>query len=248
MLLPFGSSFGSSITNIHGSPLYSGHKYLVPIMQTYSVQTTLLSIYTPVTDLGDQVMMHPSDPNIAYASKLKPAAGNMGVEYVSLSNIIANAPVLKSKGVTFISYDLEANLSPSSDLIDPVASVQTAAAITHQYGLKFMADPSNLLTNKYYSSFADVSDLYNLQAQALESDPSAYSAYVHQIVPKLKNAHPGMPVSVQTSTERGSLSQMKRCFSLVADVADGSTSWYANDIDSLTALNQYLTWFVINYG
>jgi hypothetical protein len=219
-------------------------------MLTSSDQNILLSIYSPVTDLGDYVLMHPSQSNIAFASQLKSKAGNMGVEYISLSNIKANAPFLKSKGVTFISYDLEANLSPSSDLANPVSSMQQAANVTHNNGLAFMADPSHLLTDKYYSSFAKVSDLYNLQAQAFQSNPSTYSTYVHNTIPKLKSAHPGMPVSVETSTERGAMTaaQMAQAFSLVADVADGSSSFYINDNDSLTTLKNYLTWFVNHYG
>jgi hypothetical protein len=241
MLFPFGSSFGSAITNMphHAlTPHYTGGKYLVPIMRTRADQNILLSIYTPVIDTGDYVLMHPSDSNIDSASQLKPAAGNMGVEYFSLSAIKANAPILGSKGVTFISYDIEANFSPSSDLVNPVSSMQKAAAITHQYGLQFMAAPSHLLTDKYYSSFA----------KAFESNPSKYGVYVHNTISKLKNAHPGMPVTVETSTASGTVSQMEQCFSLAADVADGSSNWYTDDSAGYTALQQYLTWFVIHYG
>jgi hypothetical protein len=253
MLLPFASSFAPTRTNMHGfQPAHvinpSGGKYLVPLMKISSDQNTLLSIYRPVTDQGDYVLMKPSDANIKFASMLKSAAGNMGVEYFSLSDIKGNASALKSEGVTFISYDLESGFSPPSDLINPVSSMQEAANVTHQNGLAFMADPSHLLTDKYFSSFAKVSDLYNLQAQAFESNPSNYSTYVHNTIPKLKNAHPGMPVSVETSTARGTVFQMEQCFSLVAGVTDGSNTYYTNTKAGFTALQEYLTWFVSHYG
>jgi hypothetical protein len=267
MELPFGPSFGSFMTNMHAtigflagvhfvhdhpiigiSTTGSVSKFLVPFMRTQADQNILLSIYTPVIDTGDYVLMHPSDSNIAYASQLKPAVGNMGVEYFSLSDIEANAPILGSKGVTFISYDLEANLSPSSDLANPEHSMQKAAVVTHKYGLQFMAAPSHILTDEYYSSFAKVSDLYNLQAQAFESNPSRYTAYVHSTISNLKSVHPGMPVSVETSTALGTVSQMEQCFSLVADVADGSSTWYTDDAVGYTALQQYLNWFASHYG
>jgi len=257
MLLPFSSSTGPSVikmpqfTSYHGNipsgTLGSGSKFLVPIMRMQADQNMLLSIYRPATKPGDYVLMHPDDSNLAYASQLKSAAGNMGVEYFSLSGIEANAPTLGPKGVTFISYDLESIYSPSSDLANPVISMQTAAAVTHKYGLLFMSSPSRLLTDKYYYSFAKVSDIYQLQAQAFESNPSNYSTYVHNTIPKLKNAHPGMPVSVETSTARGTVFQMEQCFSLVADVVDGSSSWYTDDSAGYTALEQYLRWFVTNY-
>jgi hypothetical protein len=250
MLLPFASSFAPTRTNM-ASPsdtTQSDGKYLVPLMKTSSNQDTLLSIYRPVTDLGDFVLTKPSDANINFALQLKSAAGNMGVEYFSLAAIKGNAAEDKSEGVTFISYDLEKGLSPPSDLINPVSSMQEAASVTHQNGLAFMADPSRSLTDEFLSSFAKVSDLYNLQAQAFESNPSQYSTYVHNTIPKLKNAHPGMPVSVETSTSTGTVSQMEQCFSLVADEADGSYTFYTNTNAGFTALKEYLTWFVGHFG
>jgi hypothetical protein len=122
----------------------------------------------------------------------------------------------------------------------------TASKIVHNNGLRFMCDASHKLTDQYYNSFAKVSDVYNIQSEAFSGNPSAFSTYIHGITAKLKAAHPGMPVIAETSTNRGTLSQIEQDFSSVADVVDGSTTWFGSS--GLTELQQYLNWFVQHYG
>jgi hypothetical protein len=57
-----------------------------------------------------------------------------------------------------------------------------------------------------------------------------------------------MPVIAETSTNKGTLAQLEQDFSSVADVVDGSTTWYASNSQGYTELSQYVTWFVNHYG
>jgi hypothetical protein len=75
--------------------------------------------------------------------------------------------------------------------------MQTLAAATNHYCLKFMASPSYSLTDKCYSNFTMVSDLYNLQAHG---DQSTCNTCVHNPICKQKAVHTGMPISAESST------------------------------------------------
>src|ERR671932_229592 len=71
-------------------------KILVAIMrsQNLHVQPQLVSLYKPYVGYSDYVMTHPNAKNLGYAFQL---TGIKGVEYFSLSDIRANAALLKSK-------------------------------------------------------------------------------------------------------------------------------------------------------
>jgi hypothetical protein len=222
----------------------SAVKFFVAILQSYSNQPELVNLYKPHVKYSDYVMTHPNAKNLGYAFQL---TGIKGVEYFSLSDIRANAALLKSKGVDFISYDIEQEYSSPDDLIDPVNSMHQASDVVHQNGLKLIAAPSHKLTDIFGSNFAPFADMYILQAQAYQSNSSAYQVYVNNMTSKLKAAHLGMPVIAELSTARGNLASMEKSFSLVANTVDGMTSWYANTPDGLNQLNAFLSWFQQNY-
>jgi hypothetical protein len=221
-------------------------KTLVAIMrsQNHPIQPQLVNLFKPYLRSTDYLFTHPNYNNWNYAIMLP---GIKGAEFFSLAEIRANAAILKAKGAAFISYDLEASYSPISDSSDPIGSMRQASQILHQNGLKLIATPSHRLTDKYYSSFAPLADIYILQAQPYQSNSSKYKSYVDNIVPKLRAAHPGMPIITELSTARGDLQSMKQGFSSVSNIVDGVASWYANTADSLVQLHQFLEWFQQNY-
>jgi hypothetical protein len=221
-------------------------KILVAIMRSQNrpIQPHLVDLFQPFLRSTDYLITHPDYVNWNFAMMLP---GVKGVEFFSLAQIQANAAILKAKGATFISYDLETSYSPANETSDPVASMRQASVIAHENGLKLIAAPSHLLTDKYYSAFARVADVYILQAQAYQSNSSQYKSYVDSIVPKLRASHSGMPVITELSTARGDLKNMEQSFSSVASIVDGVTSWYANRPDALAQLNQFLGWFEMNY-
>ena len=225
--------------------LTASGKILVALMKsTYSNQPQLVNLYKPYIKSTDYVMMKPNINNRQYAFQL---VGMKGVEYFSLSEIKNNVAALKSKGINFVSYDLEKSYSPSSDMADPVSSMRQAANTVHNYGLKFIAGSSHLLTDKYYSNFAPLADVYILQTEAFQPNPSSFQNYVNGILPKLKTAHPGMPVIIELSTNKGDLQNMERAFSLVAGTVNGVIIWYSNTSTDINQVSKFLAWFQQNY-
>jgi hypothetical protein len=247
---PFSLPFAAEDSAQASSPTlsvdsFSSGKILVALMKaTYSNQPELVNLYKPYIRSTDYVKMKPNTNNLNYAFQL---VGMKGVEYFSLSEIKNNVATLKSKGINFISYDLEKSYSPSSDMADPVSSMRQASNVVHNFGLKFVAAPSHILTDKYYSKFAPLADVYDLQAQAFQPNPSSYQNYVDGIVPKLKTAHPGMPVITELSTNKGDLQNMKRAFSLVAGRVNGVVIWYSNTSEDINQISKFLAWFQQNY-
>jgi hypothetical protein len=74
-------------------------------------------------------------------------------------------------------------------LIDPVKSVKLASDVVHRNGLKFMLAPSREYTSLYGAQFAKFADIYDVQAQSLQSKPNEYKGYVEQIVKKLRSSN-----------------------------------------------------------
>jgi hypothetical protein len=231
-------------------------KFLQAIMRNGGDQQALVNMYKPYTKAGDIVAMFPNTNNLNYAKQLIASstttngASYLGVQYFSLADIKANAPALKSKGVSIVGYDLEKVYSPASDLANPVASMTTASNIAHQYGLKLECVPANIDNiNQYMSSFAKVSDIFQIQSEWIANNPTKFSNYIHNLVPKLRTAHPGMPIIAELTTNLGTtLDQMKQDTILTSDVIDGYTSWYNNDQAGRTKLTSYMNWFVQQYG
>ena len=110
--------------------------------------------------------------------------GEHGVQYFSLAEIRSKVTTLKKLGVDIVSYDLEKEGSPARDLSNPVTSVKLASDVVHRNGLKFMVAPSRELTSLYGAQFAKFVDIYDVQAQSLQSKPNEYKDYVEQIVKK----------------------------------------------------------------
>jgi hypothetical protein len=230
-------------------------KFLQAIMRNSGDQQALVNMYKPYMNVGDIVAMFPNTNNLNYAKQLiasstTTGASYLGVQYFSLADIKANAPTLKSKGVSIVGYDLEKVYSPASDLANPVASMTTASNIAHQYGLKLECVPANIDNiNQYMSSFAKVSDIFQIQSEWIANNPTKFSNYIHNLVPKLRTAHPGMPIIAELTTNLGTtLDQMKQDTIMTSDVIDGYTSWYNNDQAGRTKLTSYMNWFVQQYG
>jgi hypothetical protein len=208
----------------------------------FADQAGLVNLFGSYLKSADMVMTHPDARNLGFAFEL---SGMKGVEYFSLAEIQANAAALKANGVNFISYDLENTLSPASDMVNPVASIRAAANIVHQAGLQFMVAPSRDLNLRFASQFAALADIYDPQGQGLQPNPSQYAAYYDNITSQIRAANPHVKIIAQVSTAKGNLQNMERCFSLVANVVVGVTSWY--QYKDLSQLNQFLSWFRTNF-
>jgi hypothetical protein len=220
-------------------------KYFIAIMRTnHNIQDDLLSLYIPYLDNNDKILSHPNEQNLQHTMQLP---GEHGVQYFSLAEIRSKVATLKKLGVDIVSYDLEKDGSPARDLTNPVTSVKLASDIVHRNGLKFMVAPSRELTSLYGAQFAKFVDIYDVQAQSLQSKPNEYKNYVEQIVKKLRSSNAEISISAQVSTDRGSLDSMKNSISLVAESVDGVTSWYSGDQKALAKLEGFVKWFSDKY-
>jgi hypothetical protein len=226
----------------------TNYKLLRAKMLSYVSQSLQTNIYKPVLKLQDFVDMQRNVNNLAAVKTLAQSKGVcFGGSFFSLSAIKQYAPIIKQNGGCQVGYDLESGTgnTPTAELANPVGSMTSAANIAHSNGLKLVVDSSRALTTKYAAQFAKVADLYNIQAQALESTPSSYISYVKNEAAIIKAAHPGMPVIAETSTTRGTVSQMEQCFAGVAPYVDGSATWFSSD--TTNQLQQFITWFAQRY-
>jgi hypothetical protein len=220
-------------------------KYFSAIFRTNpDIQKDLLSLYMPFLDSEDIALSHPNEDNLEHTLQLP---GEHGVQYFSLAEIRSKAPVLKHRGVEIVSYDLESEGSPKSDMRDPVASVKLASNVVHKNGMKFMITPSRALTSLYAAQFAEYVDIYSIQAQSLQSQPSDYKKFVEETITKLQSTNPEISITAQVSTDRGSLQSMKNSILSVEKVIDGVTSWYSGDRIALDKLESFVQWFVDRY-
>jgi hypothetical protein len=220
-------------------------KYFVAIMRAdYNNQDDLVEMYSPYLNDGDIALSHPHKENLENTLQLP---GSHGVQYFSLSEIRLNVDSLKAQGVDIVSYDLEKQNASYQELKDPVSSVRAASEVVHENNMKFMISPSMKITADFGTQFAPFVDIYNIQAQSLQSRPNEYNDFVEQTVRELRSANPEISISVQVSTARGSLEGMKKSIALVIDTVDGTSSWYTNDRKGLDRLSSFVKWFNDNY-
>jgi hypothetical protein len=220
-------------------------KFFVALMRAdFHSQNDLVEIYSSYLNNDDIALSHPNEENLGNTMQLP---GIHGVQYFSLSKIMLNVDSLKARGVDIVSYDLEKENASSQELKDPVASVKTASEAVHKNNMKFMISPSMMLTADFGTQFAPFVDIYNIQAQSLQSRPNEYNDFVEQTVRELRSVNPEISITAQVSTARGSLEGMKESIALVIDIVDGTSSWYTDDREGLNRLSSFVKWFDNNY-
>jgi len=233
-------------------------KYFMATMLQYVDTDKQVNIYKPNMISSDKARIHVGLNKQVTSEQLDgllSLPGDHGMEFFSLAEIKANAPLLKAKGIEFIDYDLEpgSGYSPASDLADPVASIRAASKAAHDNGLLFQCSPSKKITTDYGAQLAPYCDQYHIQAQSLQTNPAQYESFVKSTVAKLRQNNPDIVISVQLSTQRGAasgmtlLETMKNDFARVADDVDGITLWFANNDSALSAVKSFAEWFDANY-
>ncbi len=250
------SSIGISVADSDSGS--TANKYFMATMLQYVDINKQVDIYKPSMKSSDKARIHVGLNQKVTDAQLKglmSLPGSHGMEYFSLAEIKANAPLLKSKGIEFIDYDLEpgSGHSPSSDLANPVASIKAASKAAHDNGLLFQCSPSRKITTDYGAQLAPYCDQYHIQAQALQGSPAQYESYVKSTAAKLRQNNPDIVISVQLSTQRESASGMtlletfKHDYARVADYVDGITLWFSNNDSSLNVVESFAKWFDANY-
>ena len=228
---------GITLSTTSGQSLPSTKPSLALLLRAaYPDQTKLVDLYKPYLTDNDYVITFLGAKNLNYAQLLP---GSKTVTYASLPDIQNNIMQLKGK-VSYIAYDIEKELSPAEELADPVGSVRSASKIAHDNGIKFMLAPSGILTEKYGPDFAPFVDVYVMQYQAYQKEPSLYKSKVINMANKLKTANPSIELITQVSTLRGSISNMEETFSSVSDHVDGVTIFYGMQDEHIETVREFL--------
>ena len=209
---------------------------VVVLRSSYPDQQRLVDMYKPYLKSSDYVVTFLGARNLDSAEKLP---GSKVAAFASVSDVKDAINSLKGR-VDYIGYDIERAGSPQSDLADPVLAVKTASEALHNNGMKLILAPSGKLTDIYGEQFAPYVDVYNLQYQAYQKDPSLYKTKVISMTEKLRKANPSIVVITQVSTLRGSVENMQETFSSVKDKVDGVTMFYGLTEGNFTAITEFL--------
>jgi hypothetical protein len=121
-------------------------------------------------------------------------------------------------GIFGVLYDPEAwTFTPAAEQQDPVQAATSVAAVAHAHGLAFIVAPAIDLTNvlspggegprwrqflslNLIGPLAKVADVVEFQAQSLEQDTSAYTAFVQAAAAQASTARPGVGLLAGLST------------------------------------------------
>lgn len=160
---------------------------------------TQVNIYQTL-DSDDYVKLRSRDGGLdaAKMQAVHSLPGHHGIEYISSRQVIDNAQRIAELGFDFIELNIEPGFSPEQDYRNVVWAYERAAQAAHDAGLKFRATPTRADTTIHGIEIAPHVDYFHVQAQSLQDNntPRDYSGYVHDIVPKLKAANPGLQVTV----------------------------------------------------
>ena len=213
----------------------------------YPNQQALVNMFKKYLDSNDYIFGANGDlqnANLLPGSKIG--------TWTSLAKIQANAPTLKSKGITILGYDLEQALSPPSELSNPVGSMKSASDTAHKYGLLFVAIPGYpFVTPSYASQFAPFADIFVIQAQGWESThigAQSCQQRIGDMSNAIRAANPNTVIIIQLSTmaSLGTVSDMEQCTSAISNMIDGVEANYGLTSDQVILLDQYYNWLVNN--
>jgi hypothetical protein len=250
----FGNSCEDVITSLPSEPSPS-EKFFTALFLQYVDEDAQVEIYKPNMGSEDMTRLRVQDDDVLkpeYVQAAQSLPGKHGVAFTSSQAIVENAKRVKDLRFDYIEFNLESGVSPGSDNNDVVGAMKKAAEAAHAQGLKFRATPSKPYTTDYGTQIAPFVDYYHIQAQALQGDGiEAYSDYIHTTISNLKDAKPGLIISVQVSTQQDNapglslLETLKQCTDSVMDVADGVSVWYGGD--DLDTLKSFVEWYNDKY-
>jgi hypothetical protein len=271
-LRPTGEAFKHFIETYFGSSQqpseYSGKSFapvgiLAIIRGDFHDKDALVSMYNQyLTSAGNSSGIGVSFPGrsaLNWVNRLedigKPVATM--TSYFSIADIQANIDVDKSLGVEWIYYDLEAGLSPPEEVNNPVISINRAAAIVHEAGLKFAFTVVNIgrKPREIIPHVVGNADAYNPQGQTfLRQGGSVYAREVGEAMVLAKQYNPHIRLWAQLSIQQAGLETNQQALSdLVAYLGqhgyklDAVTVFYGLDPTHVSLLDQFYRWFVKHY-
>lgn len=236
------------------------------IMLPYVNLTTQQNLYIPYMDATcDQACMHIGKgavPTTAqYNAVLALPALHHGLEFFQLADISANAATMHSKGLDFVSYDMEGgvNGTPTSEINDPAGSFQTAKSICTANSLLLQGAAARATSDAHAVEFAQYCDLFHYQIQGYQEVPATASPpnfyqETNDMVTKVRSVNATCPITVQVSQTRAAEAGLtvvdtwiKRWGEVQPLDVKGISIWFANNTQSITDLSSMVQWWDLNW-
>lgn len=169
-------------------------------------------------------------------------SASLALYFTGFADFESKTPLAATSGAQYAVFDDENwKYTPPAEQKNTDLYFQKFSNLAQQYGLKVIASPSpdlanalprktSSLYNDYLSdmiagSAAKWSDVLNIQAQGLQSDPPKYAAFVSAVAKQAKGINPGIEVIASLSTNPSgypvSLQALLKDIQLTEGTADG---------------------------
>ena len=146
---------------------------------------------------------------------------SIALYFTSFADFESKMPTETTSGAQYAVFDDENwRYTPVAEQKNIDLYFQKFSNLAQQYGLKVIASPSpdlaNALPRKTSSLYSDYlsdtiagsaakwSDVFDIQAQGLQSDPQKYAAFVSAVAKQAKEINPGIEVVASLSTNPSS--------------------------------------------
>ncbi len=189
--------------------------------------TTLYKKHANSTDIIEEFSNQtlPSSATTAISSPMK------GVTFFALNDIRNNVVALHNNGYTWVIYDLEPDYSPASEVADPVGSVQAAAKMVHNNGMKLMLTPAEI-PRSYVPAMTQYVDGYLIQAQGMITQPTP--TFLHNIsgmINLIRTENPNETIIMQGTTIYDTATQIDSAYDAAKNMLNGVTVFYYQTSD-----------------
>lgn len=172
------------------------------------------------------------------------------INFFNASQIIQEIPNLQSNGITWVSYDLENNYSPSDEVNNPVSTIRNLYNNLTANNMHLILTIVNIpdLYN-VIRQVANYSEVFVIQGQSFQAtSPNHYAFKVKElydyIMADSKN-HNTLYVS-QVSLVQGDIDNTQLSHTYVLPFLNGGTLFYASNT-SYDDIRTYYDWFMRNY-
>ena len=164
-----------------------------------------LRIGPPLIPLFNQAARNSDIARVDHPSQIEQlSALNTGRKMVIFKSVEETDQLLPdiAAEIDIVGYNFEhGQTTPQEELDDPVGSIKMMRELADEHGLGLALGPDHDFALSHGVEMAPYVDIFVLQVQRQQTNPSIVEDFVVPIVPKLREANPDLEVSVQVRTE-----------------------------------------------
>lgn len=265
-LRPTGEAFKRFIETTYGSSRHTENNstsigILALVRGGFPDKDALVAMYNKVVcrTAGDIGVSFPGRSALSSVQKLTGLGSPPVLQtvYFSIADIESNIVADKLLGVEWVFYDLEDGLSPAEEVKDPINSINRAAAIVHNAGLKFAFTVVNVGRHprEIIPYVVANADAYNPQGQSfLRQGAGVYAREVGEVMVLAKQHNPRLRLWAQLSVLQGDVETNQEALSKLVSYLgehgyrlDAVTLFYGLDPSHVSMLDQFYQWFAKHY-